>query len=109
MTDVAVIGAGLAGCTAARHLSQIAKIKVYEKSKRSGGRIATRFSCKHQFDHGAQFFTARSSDFEDFLTPLVELGCVARWDGRFAEYDGARLIRQTESVSYTHLTLPTMS
>ena len=96
MTDVAVIGAGLAGCTAARHLSEIAKIKVYEKSKRSGGRIATRFSCKHQFDHGAQFFTARSSAFKEFLAPLVDVGCVARWDGRFAEYDGAQLIRQTE-------------
>ena len=71
MTDVAVIGAGLAGCTAARHLSEIANIKVYEKSKRSGGRIATRFSCEHQFDHGAQFFTARSSAFKDFLAPLV--------------------------------------
>ena len=35
MTDVAVIGAGLAGCTAARHLSEIAEIKVYEKLEHS--------------------------------------------------------------------------
>ena len=96
MTDVAVIGAGLAGCTTAQHLNEIASVKVFEKSKRSGGRIATRFSCEHQFDPGAQFFTARSSDFKDFLTPLVDVGCVARWDGRFAEFDGAQLIRQTE-------------
>ena len=95
MTDIAVIGAGLAGCTTARHLSEIAKIKVYEKSKRPGGRIATRFSCKHQFDHGAQFFTARSSEFKDFLTQ-AGARCVARRDGRFAEHDGAQPIRQTE-------------
>ena len=78
MIDVAVIGAGLAGCTAARHLSEIAKVKVFEKSKRPGGRIATRFLCQHQIDHGAQFFTARSPEFKDFLTPLVDAGCVAR-------------------------------
>ena len=96
MIDVAVIGAGLAGCTAARHLSEIAKVKVFEKSKRPGGRIATRFLCQHQIDHGAQFFTARSPEFKDFLTPLVDAGCVARWEGRFAEFDGAQLIRETE-------------
>ena len=96
MTDVAVIGAGLAGCTVAHHLSEIATIKLFEKSKSPGGRIATRLSCEHQFDHGAQFFTAKSSGFKDFLTPLVDAGCVARWDGRFAEFDGSQLIRQTE-------------
>ena len=94
MTDVAVIGAGLAGCTAAHYLSEIASVKLFEKSKRPGGRIATRFLRQHQFDHGAQFFTARSFDFKEFLTPLVDAGCVARWDGRFAEFDGAQLIRQ---------------
>ena len=91
-----MIGAGLAGCTAARQLSEIAKVKVFEKSKRPGGRIATRSSSQHQIDHGAQFFTARSSDFKEFLTPFVDAGCVARWEGRFAEFDGAQLIRQTE-------------
>lgn len=96
MTDVAVIGAGLAGCTAAHHLSEIASVKLFEKSKRPGGRIATRISRQYQIDHGAQFFTARSFDFKEFLTPLVDAGCVTRWDGRFAEFDGAQLIRQTE-------------
>jgi len=111
MTDVAVIGAGLAGCTVAHHLSEIASVKLFEKSKSLGGRIATRVSCDHQFDHGAQFFTARSSDFKDFLTPLVDAGCVARWDARFAEFDGAQLIRQTEwGGSPSHwVGMPTMS
>ena len=111
MTDVAVIGAGLAGCTVAHHLSEIASVKLFEKSKSLGGRIATRVSCDHQFDHGAQFFTARSSDFKDFLTPLVDAGCVARWDARFAEFDGAQLIRQTEwGGSPSHwVGTPTMS
>ena len=111
MTDVAVIGAGLAGCTAALHLSEIARVKLFEKSKRPGGRIATRLSRQHQFDHGAQFFTAKSFDFKEFLTPLVDAGFVARWDGRFAEFDGTQLTRQTEWVgSPPHwVGTPTMS
>ena len=111
MTDIAVIGAGLAGCTAAHHLSEIANVKLFEKSKRSGGRIATRFSPQHEFDHGAQFFNASSFDFKKFLTPFVNDGFVARWDGRFAELDGAQLTRQTEWVgSPPHwVGIPTMS
>jgi len=82
---VAVIGAGLSGLVAARELSQSSEVTVFEKSRGYGGRMATRYGGDFEFDHGAQFFTARSAEFQDFLEPLIAHGVVARWRARFAE------------------------
>ena len=60
---------------------------VFEKSRGVGGRMATRRQGGFEFDHGAQFFTARSPDFRDFLQPLLQRGIVAAWHARFAELD----------------------
>ncbi len=111
MTEIAVIGAGLAGCVVANDLSKAAYVKVYEKSSRPGGRMATRFAGRHQFDHGAQFFGVTTPDFKSFLNPFLENGCVARWDPRFAEFDGPELICQTQwGESHPHYVgTPTMS
>ena len=67
MKKVAIIGAGLAGLTLARRLRGFASVTVLEKSRGLGGRMATRRSDNFEFDHGAQFFTARSTAFRDFI------------------------------------------
>ena len=63
MVNVAIIGAGLAGCVVAKQLSERATVKILEKSQSPRGRMATRVSSHYEFDHGAQFFTARSVEF----------------------------------------------
>jgi predicted NAD/FAD-dependent oxidoreductase len=85
MTRVAVVGAGMAGLTLARRLAAPAKVTVFEKSRGFGGRLATRRSPPYAFDHGAQFFTARSAAFREFLAPLIEAGVVDTWLARFTE------------------------
>ena len=87
MTGIAIIGAGLSGLVAARELRDSGEVKVFEKSRGSGGRIATRYEQNFEFDHGAQFFTARSAAFRAYLQPLIESGVVASWPARFAELD----------------------
>lgn len=87
MTRVAVIGAGMSGLVAARELSDCSDVTVFEKSRGFGGRMATRYGGDFEFDHGTQFFTARSSEFRDYLEPLIEDGAVACWHARFAELD----------------------
>jgi len=85
MARIAVIGAGLAGLVVARALGERHDVTVVEKGRGVGGRMATRYAGSFEFDHGAQFFTARSEAFRDFLRPLAERSVIARWDARFAE------------------------
>lgn len=65
---------------------------MFEKSRGYGGRMATRYGGGFEFDHGAQYFTARSVEFQDFLEPLIAQGKVASWRARFAELDRDTLV-----------------
>ncbi|MEM8682913.1 MAG: FAD-dependent oxidoreductase [Pseudomonadota bacterium] len=86
MSRIAIIGAGLAGLVIARELQGRHELVLFEKARGVGGRMATRYAGEFRFDHGAQFFTARSSRFRRFLAPFIEDGTVARWQARFAEH-----------------------
>jgi renalase len=85
VTRVAVIGAGLSGLVAAREIEKSCEVTVFEKSRGYGGRMATRYCGGFEFDHGAQFFTARSLKFQKFLEPLIAKGAVVCWRARFVE------------------------
>lgn len=71
-TKVAVIGAGMAGLACARALQAAGRrVRVFDKGRSVGGRLATRrvetaFGLA-QFDHGAQFFTVRTPQFDEML------------------------------------------
>ena len=87
MNQIAIIGAGLSGLTLATELSSFCDITLFEKSPAAGGRMASRRLADHSFDHGAQFFSAKTPAFRQFLVPLLEAGVVADWQARFVELD----------------------
>jgi len=91
MLRIAVVGAGLAGLSFAQYISPRAAVTLFEKSRGVGGRMATRYAGSFEFDHGAQFFTARSQSFRRFLAPYVAAGDVRSWNARFVEIDGGRI------------------
>jgi renalase len=65
---IAIIGAGMAGITAARTLTQAGhRVTVFEKSRSVSGRMATRRSDFGGFDHGAQYFTVRDARFRQMM------------------------------------------
>ena len=58
--NIAIIGAGISGCSCAHQLTQAGhQVTVVEKGRGVGGRMATRRMDGARIDHGAQFFTAR--------------------------------------------------
>lgn len=79
---IAIIGAGIAGLALASALRTHADVQLFDKSRGVGGRMATRRAGELRFDHGAQFFTARSAAFRDFLRPYIERGIVQAWTPR---------------------------
>ena len=84
--QVAVVGAGLSGMSCASRLHQAGWcVTVFEKSRGPGGRMSTRRSDGTSFDHGAQYFTARSTEFQQQVHQWQLDGVVAVWDGRFAK------------------------
>ena len=91
---IAIIGGGLTGLFTATLLerafiqsqdqSSIPKITIFEKS-RSVGRLATRYRTDEktgknwQWGFGAQFFTAKTPDFQQFIAPWLETSLLQPW------------------------------
>lgn len=111
MARVAIIGAGIAGLALARGLEAEHEVTVYEKSRGPGGRMATRYAGAFEFDHGAQFFTARSEAFRNMLEPLVRDGLVAPWQARYAEIsaDGISLHSEWSDDEPRYVGVPRMN
>ena len=80
---VAIVGAGMAGLTAARILGEQGyDVVLVEKARGAGGRMATRRQGDYRFDHGAQYFTARDPRFLQQVQSWQESGLVASWQPR---------------------------
>jgi renalase len=96
---VAVVGAGIAGLSAARALQARGHdVIVYEKRRVPGGRNATwkpagvelpraLSGASLTFDHGAQYFTARDDRFSAVVAEWLRDRVVAQWSGRIVSFD----------------------
>ncbi|WP_420452454.1 NAD(P)/FAD-dependent oxidoreductase [Ilumatobacter sp.] len=81
---VVVIGAGIAGLVAARRLVEAGvDVRVVDKGRSVGGRLATRRIAGARLDHGAQFFTVRSDTFRDRVDDWVDRGLASVWNHGF--------------------------
>lgn len=93
---VVVVGAGLSGLACARTLADHGlTVTVVDKGSRPGGRATSRHDGEGAFDHGAQFFTARSEWLERHVTSWEADGVVARWSPRLVQTGGARARKAT--------------
>ena len=78
--DVLIVGAGMAGLTAASELQRNGrKVIVFEKGHSVGGRLASRRIGLATFDHGAQFMTARDPRFAATVDEWRKAGVVEEW------------------------------
>ena len=80
MNTCLIIGAGIAGLSAARKLQAAGwSVTVLDKGRGVGGRLATRRIDDGVFDHGAQFITVRSSAFSQMMDEMRSDGMVYEW------------------------------
>lgn len=106
---IAIVGAGLAGLTLASRLAPGAAVTVFEKSRGTGGRMTTRRAEPWRFDHGTQFFTARTPDFQQFLEPWLARGTVEEWLGRVVYLEPGKKPRKRLWFEPHYVAAPSMS
>ena len=88
-TDVLVIGAGLAGLAAARRMTAAGlPVRLIDKGRSVGGRLATRRMNGAVVDHGAQFFTVRGESLAAQVDDWVARDLVRVWCHGFDGSDG---------------------
>ena len=82
--DIAVVGAGIAGASAAHRLTELGiASRVYETERHAGGRMASSLIGQAVFDHGAQFFTTRGQKFRSVVDAAAADGAVKVWTRGF--------------------------
>ena len=80
MTDIAVIGAGMAGLVCAQELTQAGySVIVIDKSRGVGGRVATRRLFDTKADHGACYIKPGDELSQRLITLLAQKGDLEVW------------------------------
>ncbi len=81
--SIAIIGTGIAGLSAARHLVAAGRqVQLFDKSRGSGGRMSSKRSEAGSLDLGAQYFTARDPQFVAAVANWQAQGWVEAWQPR---------------------------
>ncbi|WP_017936916.1 NAD(P)/FAD-dependent oxidoreductase [Zestomonas thermotolerans] len=89
---IAIIGTGLAGLSAAQSLTGAGlRVQLFDKSRGSGGRMASRRSDAGSLDLGAQYFTARDRRFLETVQHWQSRGWVAEWSPSLYNFSDGRL------------------
>ncbi|MFZ5833142.1 MAG: NAD(P)/FAD-dependent oxidoreductase [Planctomycetota bacterium] len=93
LTRTAVVGAGMSGLICARTLADRGvSVVVFEKSRGTGGRMATRRTDGGlAFDHGAQYLTVCDGRFEGYVRSWQQAGLVASWEGSIRVLEDGRI------------------
>lgn len=83
---IAIIGTGIAGAAAARHLGHHGRdVLLFDKARGPAGRLATRRHDGAGYDHGAAYVTASGGAFARFLHECIQGGTAAIWGERGVE------------------------
>ena len=79
-TDVLIIGAGISGLLCATELRKAGKsVRILDKGRGLGGRMATRRMAGGRLDHGAQFFTVRDARLQAYADQWLQAGVIKEW------------------------------
>lgn len=108
-TRVGIIGAGIAGLTLAREMTDQAEIRIFEKSRGVGGRMATRRKDTVAFDHGAQYFTVRDGRFRSAMDKAQADGVIQPWTGALVTLPEGGLAANTAADTTRYVGAPSMN
>nr|WP_298144926.1 NAD(P)/FAD-dependent oxidoreductase [uncultured Pseudomonas sp.] len=92
LAPIAIIGTGIAGLSAAQLLHAAGhEIQLFEKSRGSGGRMASKRSDTGSLDLGAQYFTARDRRFVEAVQQWQARGWASVWSPNLYHFKNDQL------------------
>lgn len=99
---IAIIGTGIAGLSAAQALQSAGyNVQLFDKSRGSGGRMASKRSDAGALDLGAQYFTARDRRFVEVVQQWQARGWASQWQPSLYNYrDGELSASPDEQVRW---------
>jgi len=108
-TNVAIIGAGMAGlsCATVLHNAGII-VTMFEKNRGISGRMSTRRGENWQCDHGAQYFTARDPWFRAEVARWQQAGVACLWQPRLHVF-GDDLLHCSDTFLERYVGIPAMT
>lgn len=109
MNKILIIGGGIAATALAAQLAGKVHVTVVDKSRGLGGRMAVRRKDSFEFDHGAQFFTSRSEEFQGFLSAAQSAGSVAEWAPRLTTLERGKDAYKREWFEPHFVAAPSMN
>ncbi|MEA5598128.1 NAD(P)/FAD-dependent oxidoreductase [Rivularia sp. UHCC 0363] len=88
MTNIAIVGAGMAGLVCAQQLTQAGySVRVIDKSRGVGGRVATRRLSDTKADHGACYLKPKGELLQHLVKLLVQKGDLEVWTDTLHELE----------------------
>ena len=111
MIRVAIIGAGLSGLSLANLLGNKFDVTLFEKARSVSGRMSAHRAEPYFFDHGAQYFTARTKPFQEFIQPFIEDEVIKAWPARYVRFDEDKIVERKnwESDEPRYVGMPGMN
>lgn len=108
--DIAIIGCGMAGLSAARQLADAGlPVQLFDKARGSGGRLGSRRSEHGDFDLGAPWFTARDRAFREVVHQWQDSGCLQLWPARLYQIDEGGVLAPSPDAQERFVGVPRMS
>ena len=87
MKDFCVVGSGIAGSTVANLLSKKYSVEIFDKARGPGGRASNRRYIENlSFDHGLQYFSPKSNEFNKFILDLKRKKILKEWSGQHLDF-----------------------
>ncbi|MFE4105141.1 NAD(P)/FAD-dependent oxidoreductase [Almyronema epifaneia] len=102
MTEIVVVGAGLAGLVCAQQLAQAGyRVSVLEKSRGLGGRLATRRLQNTCADQGTRSLQADSELLRSLIAHLVPIDILQPWSAQAYRWQAQQLVASQSSAHYS--------